>query len=347
MDNKITKRRFSDFMAYEWLMIIIVSVIAIIVFELVYTVSAVRLTVGQEFKFYLDTSVSSDTTAIYDLIQKDQTFSFDVLKVNSEKLDSQYNVLSTRLSIQEGDVLFTDCKEPEQDAKDKTIQLKSMVDKHGGYSYNQMLKDAKSYLLDNFMVDGFEEKDLTLEKFDYGNLDVQKIEKVFRQRMKKDNRFRKEGQIKEGVDAEILRIRTLYEDVIKFDYLLSLEQSNPELFYKYTKYEQMLEGVEKQEEVDLYQKLVDREVADGRGDNVYALRLGALTAFATDQDKSNPSKYFTVNDEDDAKNVVLMVFNFRGYQPHLQYECISFINAFVEDCSNIYDNVISVISAKS
>jgi hypothetical protein len=54
MDNKITKNRLSNFLAYEWIVIIIVCVVLIFVWEIVYTVGAVRLTAGQKFNFYFD-----------------------------------------------------------------------------------------------------------------------------------------------------------------------------------------------------------------------------------------------------------------------------------------------------
>ena len=59
MDNKLTKKRLSDFLAYEWILTIIIAVAAIVVWELVYTMSAVRLTVGQAFKYYYDEKAST------------------------------------------------------------------------------------------------------------------------------------------------------------------------------------------------------------------------------------------------------------------------------------------------
>ena len=54
MDNKITKTRLSNFLSYEWILLIILTVAAIVVWELVYTMTSVRLTVGQQYKIYYD-----------------------------------------------------------------------------------------------------------------------------------------------------------------------------------------------------------------------------------------------------------------------------------------------------
>lgn len=339
MDNRITKKRLSDLFSYEWIMMIIIAILVIVAWEFLYSASAVRLTVGQQFKFYYDTSISGSEVEMYGLFEKDKTFSYDVLTIDGENLSSDFNVLSTRLTIQEGDILITDCKEPAEDAEDKSMQVKSMIDKHNGYSYDQMLKDAKEYLL-GYLKDDVESP-FDKHNFDVNNIDGAKVSAKFRSRMKKDNRFRHEEQIIEGIKEETARIENLYQDVIKFDYLLSLRESKPELFFTYTKYEQRRDQQELQEDKDRWDKLVKVEENAGRNNNIYALKVGALTNFATSEDKNDPSKYFMMKGADNAEDVVIMVFDFRSYQPHLQYETISFINAIVEDCSNIYDGLFN------
>ena len=342
MDNKITKRRLSDFLAYEWILMIVISIVAIVVWELAYTIGAVRLTVGQEFKFYYDQTIMGDTGELYDLLKEKDTFSYDVLSLNSESLSAEYNVLSTRLTVQEGDVLITDCKGidvlPENpEDKPKEIRVKTMIDNYYGYSFEQMLADGQNYLLTTFMKDGSTVGVFTA--YDESNIDENKVESVFRSRMKKDNRFRKESQIKDGIQLELGRVKKLYKEVIDFNKLLGYKD-NPEydgLFFKYTKYEQILARLDKDsDEKEYWERAVQEEKDNGRENLVYALNVEGLSKHSTTEN-SNPSKYFTVRgaEEATAKDVCLMVFNFRSYQPHLQYECISFINTIVRDCSNI------------
>ena len=141
MDNKITKRRLSDFLSYEWILMTVIAVVAVILLELLYTMAGVRLTTGQQFKYFFDQSISGNASSVNRLLKDDETFSYDVLKVSSEGLISSYNVLSVRLEIQDGDVLFTDCKDPAEgvanpeEVEDRTIRLKQVVDSFNVYSF--------------------------------------------------------------------------------------------------------------------------------------------------------------------------------------------------------------------
>ena len=359
MDNKITKRRLSDFLAYEWILMIVIAVVAILVWELVYTMAGVRLSVGQQFKFYFDETVYGNASAVISILDKDGedgALSYDILELNAESLSSDFNVLSTRLSIQEGDILITDCKDPteeenSEEVEDKSIRLKTMVDSYDGYAFEELLLDAKIYLL------GFI-KDNVSDPFDYSvlekketlvaNLDTQKIEKSFRSRMKKDNRFRKESDIKIGIGLETERLTKLYKEVVAFDNLLEFENQYNNLFYRYTKYSQSRDKQEKESDKNAWndytqneiKRLTDRGITGTEKVNgeftdtefIYAINLVALP---TVEVKTNPSDLCVYKGTESAENVCIMVFDFRSYQPHLQFETISFINAIVRSCSTL------------
>ncbi|MBR2448968.1 MAG: hypothetical protein IKB30_02480 [Clostridia bacterium] len=351
MDNKITKRRLSDFLAYEWIMMIIIAVVAMIVWELVYTMAGVRLSVGQQFKFYFDETVYGNSSAVVRLLDKDQTLSYDILELNAESLSSDFNVLSTRLSIQEGDILITDCKYPTEGAEkpeeveDKKIRLRTMVDSYHGYSYEEMLLDAKTYLR-KYMLSTYENSDAVFNYVQDGIFDAEKIEKSFRSRMKKDNRFRKESDKKIGIGLETQRIERLYKEVVDFSKLLEDDTEN--LFYRYTKYSQSRDAqekdIDKQAWADYMQKEINRLTDKGIAGTVnketnetefiYAINLGAMP---TVEGKTNPSDLCTMRDSESAENVCIMVFDFRSYHPHLQFETISFINTIVRNCSTLLD----------
>lgn len=343
MDNRITKRRLSDFLAYEWILIIIVAVVAMVVWELAYTIGSVRLTPGQQFKFYYDQSLSSSGMGKLFSVLDDDVFSYDVLSLDSEALTSEYNVLSIRLSVQEGDIVVTDCKEPAEDAKDKTIRAKTIVDNMYGYSYQKMLGDAKTYLRDEFLKDSLKTGDDAAQKElakVYDNLDEDKIDAHFRKRMIKDNRFRTEVQKKEGVELEKARIKKLCNEVCDFEKLLALETQNPDLFFKYTKYEQMVASATTEDNKAMYQKLVDKEVNEGRGNAIYGLKVAALKDSDVNVGKAkiNPTEYFKMSGADNAENIVILAFDFwENFQYDLQFECISFINTIVRQCSDILD----------
>lgn len=337
MDNKITKQRLSNFLSYEWIVMIIIAVVAMVFWELVYTIGSVRLTPGQEFKFYYDYSVdASGSTALYNLLDKDGVLSYDVIELKYENVDKNYSeVLSARLSIHEGDIIVTDYIDysKEDGAKDdteKTIRLKQLVDSFYGYSYNELYADAVKYL-EGFLPDGVSFNG----EISFSKLDKQKIEDSFRERMKKDNRFRKEEQILAGIKLEESRLEKLCNEVVDFAKLLSLSEEYPELFYNYTKYEQSYQQETDQKIKEQYARAMQFEIENGRGNVPYALCVSALKG---GQGKSDPSVYFKRVGKENAESIAIMVFDFHKEQPNLQYETISAINTIVRECSTLLDN---------
>ena len=90
MDNKITKSRLSSLFSYEWLKIVAFFVVAILLFELLFAVTGVKLTAGQQFKVIYDENI--DTNFENNLIKavcidaNNQSFSNSMflLKINSK-----------------------------------------------------------------------------------------------------------------------------------------------------------------------------------------------------------------------------------------------------------------------
>lgn len=338
MDNRVTKRRLSEFLAYEWIMIIIAIVGAILVWELVYTMTSVRLTVGQQFKYYYDQNISTVVDkSLYDSLWNEnrKVFSYDVIELNTESLTSDYNVLSVRLSIQEGDIIITDKKAPKEGATDKSVRSKTIVDGFSVYALTDLLSDAKTYLRDNFFKDEYSEK--AFEELDFSNsglIDDSKVFSVFVERMAGDNRFRSEEQKLEGFELEKERIYSLLKEVNDFDtFIKYAKSSKPELLYNYKKYEQAYQTAleqNKTSDIELYEKWLSEQEEKAYGINVEFLSGG----------KSNPSAYFKMKSDDDkqvtdAKDVVIMAFDFLKEQPHLQFETIAFFNTVIRECSDI------------
>ncbi len=325
MDNRLTKRRLSDFLAYEWILMIVVAVAAIIVLELAYTMAATRLSTGQQFKYYLDETLYSfdaSDKSVYDLLgvetgKNGKTFSYDVLSVETEKLTSSYNVLTVRLSVQEGDAIFTSSVENEGE----TVRIKSIADEFPVYDLEDLLVRAENYLKP-FTVNG--------EVYNENDYDETKIRDYFDARMKGDKRFRTEAEKEEGRKNEVGRIMKLAGEVKDFKTLLSVDEEKG-LFYRYTKYEQMSAQNPDDEN---YKAAYEREKAE-RENRIYGINMGALT-YATDRtDKKPVSEYLKIANTDSAQNVVLVLFDFGKYQPDLQFECISFLNTLVREFSDI------------
>ena len=341
MDNKITKKRLHNLLSYEWILICFVIALAMIAWELIYTVGAVRLTPGQQFKYYYDYSVdSSSTSSLMNILIKDadgnSAFSYDVLEFKTESLNKDYpQVLEARMGIQEGDFIITDYidytkEEGADENTDKTIRLKYLVDTYKGYAYTELYKDAVKYL-ETFLPDGVAFNG----EVSFDKLSKEKIEQVFRQRMAKDNRFRAEEQIIVGIALEENRIEKLCKEVVDFGKLLSLADEYPELFYNYTRYEQSYEATTDQKVKEQYAGAIEIEKERGRENAPYALCVSALKG---GQGKVDPSTYFKIVGKSTADGVAIMVFDFHNEQPHLQYEVISAINQIVRQCSTLLDN---------
>ena len=324
MDNKLTKKRLSDFLAYEWIMAIVVVLAAILALELLYTTTATRISTGQQFKYYFDQDLYSydqSDRSLYDLLdvtpgENGKTFSYDVLSVEFESLSSSYNVLSIRLSVQEGDALFTSAVEEEG----KSVRAKSVIDANPVYDMQSLLDGAKEYL-EKFVKEGG-------DIYNTDDYDEDAIRAYFDTRMKGDNRFRSQAEKEEGRVNEIGRIKKLAKDAKDFEYILSIGEGKG-LFYKYTKYEQSANSSDNENYKTAYQEEID----GGRENLIYGFNMYALKG----EGKKSVSDYVKISGKSSAEDVVLLLFDFGKYQYDLQFESISFVNTLVREFSDFLD----------
>lgn len=319
MDNKITKTRLSNFLAYEWIMVIIAAIAAIVLWEFVYGIVSVKPTVGQQFKIYYDQGMAYTSDRLIDLTERDDTFSFDVLEVDVEELIKESNVLTTRLSIYEGDVIISDGIEQE----DGSMRAKAVVDSTAIYTLEGLAADAKAYLRtflkDQDAADG--------KELDYANLDEELIEERFLERMDGDNRFRKADQKAAGIEQEKARIERLCKDTADFIYFL--ENAPEEALFRYTKFEQSADEELPEYYDKMYDEYYETELLN-RPNAIYGINAGALEG-----GDSDPSVFFKVGGSASADGAIIMCFNFLEHQPDLQFECISFYCSIIRECSDI------------
>ena len=332
--TKITKKRLSDFLAYEWIFIIFICVIAVIGVNLIYTMTSVSLTVGQQFKIYYDYDIYQGCSRVVsEQLRKDEALSFDVLELTSENLLEADDMLFARYSTHDGDLFVTTTSDRGKDLATKTQLAKTRVDSYDFYIYENLYKEAKTYLR-TMLKDGLAvNQELELN---YANLDPQKIEQGFNERLGKDNRFRK-SQKQEGLRLEKMRIERLCKEVEDFGKLLKLSD---EYFFTYTKYEQIVEKAEKEgnkTSFDTYKPAYDLESTSERANARYGLRVDVLAKNYPSEDKDLTEILRTSGDTPSSENIVIMVFNFREHQPELQFETISAINSIVRSFSTILD----------
>ncbi len=331
MDNRLTKTRLSDLLSYEWIFMIIICIVSIVFWELMYDVGSVKLTAGQDFKFYYDYTITPFANGeLRREISGKNTYSYDVLKISSEAISAEHNVLSNRLSIREGDLIFTDVAGLDEynaslqkgETPKKSIRAYSLIDtidyKLG--AIDVMVDNAKEYLKNNFFVDGYDETS------GYGaqNIDDAKVREVFLSRNGKDNRFRSEEAVNQGVKLEKDRIIKLCEDV-EFMQAFFDNPENQDALVRYTKYSQTCE-LTKNAPASTYKDLLQMEKTAGRENRVYAINLGKLKG------GKNITSFMQYGQDDKVTDIVIMSFDFTSDQPHLQYENLSFIRSVIKIC---------------
>ena len=327
MDNKITKSRLQHFLSYEWVLLLIFALVGIFALGFVYTVGFIDITCGQHFKYYYDETVSSlADDDLKSLIDTKTPFSYDIIEIESESLVKEYNALSARLSIYEGDVLFTDVKEPTEEQKNNprtnVVRARTLLDDRAYClgTLDKLLSDAQNYIRSNFLKDQFKDGE-AIGDIIKENLDQDKIEKVFLERMSNDNRFRTKEKKDEGILKERARIEKLVEEVNYFAEFMS--SADDSVFYRYTKFTQRVENLADGQDRENYKKALENEITSGRENARYGILLEKLG--------DGTSKYFKMLDSETSTNVVMMVFDFAEQQPHLQYESISFINMILRE----------------
>ena len=339
MDNRLTKRRLSDLLSYDWIFIIVVCVAFIILWEVVYSIGSVKLTAGQRFGYYYDYTVSSaDNTGLMRKLVDKKTFSYDVLKLTSESIIKDNNVLTSRLSIQEGDVIFTDAVGIEEyrasvkkgEKPTKGVRAFTIIDNIEDVDYrvgsiDVLLDSAKKYLKDNVFFDYVDEQ-TAFNSYVRENIDDTKVKNLFLNRNGKDNRFRSQANKDKGVLLEIERIEKLYQNVVFMQNFINNED-NSDALIRYTKYSQShaLTGWGDND----YKDWVENEETQGRKDDVYGINLGKLTG------EKNITDFVQYKEDGALTDITLLYFDFSSYQPHLQYETLSFICSTMKICMDI------------
>ena len=313
MDNKITKRRLSHLFSYDWLAMIVWFVAIVFAWQLVFQVTSVKVTRGQSFKYFIDYTVSykNSETFMQMLVDEEVFDPINILSVEQEDLYSgQNDVLVARLYVSDGDVIFTDTVKDELGV----ARAQRIIDSGYVYTLDYLLRDAVNYL-NSFKTNG--------------EFDDSKIQAHFLERMKKDNRFRSEKEKADGLVLEKQRLVKLDKEVSDFEYLLNCGE---DVFFEYTRFSQTLEQSSEENKQDFINS-VEREKKEGRENAKYGIDLFALTGGV---DKLSTSNFFSVGQGQNAENVVVLAFNFLSAQPDEQFEVITFINAIVRNCSNLY-----------
>lgn len=229
MDAKITKKRLNLFLSYEWIKVVALIVGVIVLWSLIFTTTATRITPAQQFTIfnYMGTNATMRFGEIDGDLKRKNVFSYDVLSVTPTDVNAAgkegATLMQTRLMTNEGDALFVGGKVEFKDAEFVDDQgkpytptyLQQFLTAYQGYACE--LTGEEGYLarmesyLKKFYGESLREENATL--------DMETVEKVFRERVKtqKDKRFKKESEIKKGIKQEAERLALYRKNLLKFE----------------------------------------------------------------------------------------------------------------------------------
>lgn len=230
MDARITKKRLSQMLSYDWIKIIACIVAGIFLWSLIFTTTAARLNPAQTFTVYayIGTNPSSGfSSKIASRSYLSGGFSYDVIETNTVDLASAgnqaYTLLEARMGVQEGNAAFVaPCSYEIDDGKggkisrtymeDLLLRAYSSVLSFGGAGENAgdsktSFFTATENFLNIYYTAGYENAD---------SFNAKKAEDIFRNRVKaqKDKRYKTEAKIQEGINDEIARIRGYRENYL-------------------------------------------------------------------------------------------------------------------------------------
>ena len=238
MDAKITKNRLGHMLSYDWLKIIGMIAGAIIIWVLVFTMTATKMLPSQQFTVinytgvYTTDKFSSRFNAT--LKPASRVFSYEVIELSTVDIQTAgkelaTTMMETRLTTDEGDVIFTaDVENPsasytpegaQEGEKAYYTYLESFLRYYYYYVDPVRTDDKKGLLdrmetyLDKYYADGYENAE---------SLDESLVERDFRARAKGDKRYKTAAEKAEGVKNEIARIKSYRDGLEKF---LSYEQA--------------------------------------------------------------------------------------------------------------------------
>lgn len=263
MDAKITKKRLGIMLSYDWIKIIAICAAVVVVWSLIFTMTATKATIGQQFGVYGYPGVSIDSSHLGDLsdmrsddVREGGGLSYDVLDYSVNTYGSRSDagtVLSAHIPAGSADIMFTNSVDTIDNKGDEDPSNDTVTQVSGYRTFVQTYRAHCAWLGDpdtpvlghkyntNYFLDceNYLKRFFSFESGDYeglknAELDRAAAESNFRSRMKKDKRYKNEGQIQEGLQDEykrLLSLRDAYADVQSWlqDGTLSLASVNVEV----------------------------------------------------------------------------------------------------------------------
>lgn len=212
MDKTKSKKDFTNALSYNWLKICAFTLIAAIVWMIVFSVISPRVTNGQTFYFYTFGDIESiDLKSLVKNAQSGGALSYDVREIVASKVaKDEAHRLTAYLGAGEGDVIVV---------RDDTFNFGLS----GFYDIDSLLADTEEYCM----------------KFSSSEsefiIDEQKVREDFLKNKKKDKRFKTQKQKEEGVVLAEERVANMYKSAVYLKKVLTYCDENNVDIRKITK----------------------------------------------------------------------------------------------------------------
>ena len=338
MDAKITKLRLSRMLSYDWLKIVGTAVGVIIVWVLIFTMTATRITPAQTFTIanYLgNNAMSTEFNKSVSKAFSDKAFTGEIMEYTSIDLPTAGDVagqlLEARITTDEGDVMFVS-EQPNPDTA-YTVQTtdengKTVEETKYGHTYLETFLAGYRWKVHNLDLENensfFKQMERYLNQYytngytDASSLDENKVEEAVRARIKrtKDKRYKTEETIKKAVDEAIDRMQKYQKALVAFygyldEGLVTLTKTN------YT----LMDGEQYPFEGVFSINLCPDTGRMGKLADI----VGYSVEYKTSDDEDAETTY--VNS---AKDMNVCLFNLNGEEEEFRYEALLYVVHLIE-----------------
>lgn len=238
MDAKITKLRLSRMLSYDWLKIIGTAAAAIIVWVLIFTMTATRITPAQNFtvmNYTGNNSLSSGFSKALNGAYTNGVFTGEVLEFGTVDLTTAGDVagqlLEARVTTDEGDIMFVS-QQPNPDTaytvESTNEQGEKVEETLFGHTYLETFLSGYRWRVHDLNLENensfFKQMERYLNKYytagytDASSLDAKKVEEDFLARIQrtKDKRYKTAESIQQGKDEAVARIQKYQKALVSF-----------------------------------------------------------------------------------------------------------------------------------
>lgn len=338
MDAKITKKRLGHMLSYDWIKIIAICAAVVFVWVMLFATLATRATMGQTFEIYVYTGITVHTDRISNLnmLHSNGALSYDVLDYNFTTLSEPNTQLSAYMPNNQGDVMFiTDTVITETTTDEETGTEETTITDYGDLhtflnnylSYISWAGEvgevdiygknvaAESYFgncaayLSEFYKDKDGDGTGDIDPASSPEQDTEKIESAFRSRIRKDKRYKRESDIKEGLEREYDRIEKL-----------RVAYNNVEGYFA--------DGTLGIREKELTLETDSDE--DGNNDTVKVQYAIDLSGIRNIEDFMINNKTEDENGAGTGKDLCMLILNEKSQEAALRYEAVTFLDYIVK-----------------